>query len=106
MKTAKRNLFLGEKFNIFFGVEIVFYICVPRSSNEPSSYWHCQFTQTSTTFGRVSHHSIPPTPHGDQIRKEEEIAPSDSEPSSKYLRLPMETGRVPQPIVFSKAILL
>jgi len=50
--------------------------------------------------------AYPPTPHGDQIYKETEIAPRDSEPSSNCLRLPMETGRVPQPSMVNDAILL
>ena len=47
-----------------------------------------------------------PTPHGCQIYKETEIAVRDSEPSSDYLRLPMETGRVPQPSMVNDAISL
>ena len=49
---------------------------------------------------------FPPTPHGDQMNKEREIVAKDSEPSANYFRLPMETGRVPRPSVFSDAILL
>ena len=47
-----------------------------------------------------------PTPHGGQIYKETEIAVRDSEPSSDYLRLPMETDRVPQPSMVNDAISL
>jgi len=50
--------------------------------------------------------AFPPTPHGDQIYKERETAPRDSEPSSNYLPLPMETGRVPHPSMVNDAILL
>jgi hypothetical protein len=57
-------------------------------------------------FGTVGHNSIFPTPHKDQIIKEMEIAPGNSEASSHYLQLPMETGRVPQSIVVNDAILL
>jgi len=50
--------------------------------------------------------AFPPTPHGDQINKETEIAVRDSEPSANYLQLSTETGRLPQSIVVSDAILL
>jgi len=50
--------------------------------------------------------AFPPTPHGDQIYKERKIAPSVSEPSCNYLRLPMESGRVPEPSMVNDAILL
>jgi hypothetical protein len=50
--------------------------------------------------------TFPPTPHVDQICKETEIAPRDSETSSNNLRLPKESGRVPQPSIVNDAILL
>ena len=50
--------------------------------------------------------AFPPSPHGDQIYKETEFSPRDSEPYSNHLRLPMETGRVPQPSMVNYTILL
>jgi len=50
--------------------------------------------------------AFPLTPHGDRICKETEIAPRDSEASPNYLRLPMGTGQVTQPIVINDVILL
>jgi hypothetical protein len=50
--------------------------------------------------------AFPPTPHVDQINKEEVISLRDSEPSAEYLQLPTETSRIPQPVVVSDAILL
>jgi len=49
---------------------------------------------------------FPPTPYGDQMYKETEIAPRDSEPTCNYLRLPMETDRFPQPGTVNDEILL
>jgi len=46
------------------------------------------------------------TPHGDKKNKENKIAPRDVEPSANHLRMPTKTGRLPQPIVVSDAILL
>ena len=50
--------------------------------------------------------AFPPTPNGDQINKETEIAVRDSEPSANYLQFPTENGRLPQSIVVSDAIFL
>ena len=50
--------------------------------------------------------AFPPTPIGGQLHKETQIAVRDCEPSSNYLRLPMETDRVPQPSTVNDAILL
>jgi hypothetical protein len=55
---------------------------------------------------KVCHYSISPTLHVDQIIKEKEIAPRDSDPSFNYIWLPMDTGRVSQLIVVSDVILL
>jgi len=50
--------------------------------------------------------AFPPTPIGGQLHKETEIAARDSEHSSNYLRLPMESDRVPQPSMVNDAISL
>jgi len=60
----------------------------------------------SHSVWNVCHHSISPHPTRDEIFKETGIARRDLEPSSNYLRLPMETGQVPQPSTVIDAILL
>jgi hypothetical protein len=48
--------------------------------------------------------ALPPTPHGDQIIKETEIAPRHLKPSSNHLVFPTQTGRLPHPSTVNDAV--
>jgi hypothetical protein len=68
----------------------------PRPSKEHNAYCYCYLTQSPITFGTVCHHSISPTPHGDQINKETEIVPTDSDPPFANGNRPSSTAQCGQ----------
>ena len=78
----------------------------PRLSNERNAVGNVTLRSLTQRLEQFVIKAYFPTPHGDQIYKETEFAPRDSEPYSNHLRLPMETGRVPQPSMVNYTILL
>jgi hypothetical protein len=68
----------------------------PRPSKEHNVNWNCYISQSLTTFGTVCHHGISPAPHGNQINKETEIAPRDSDPPFANGNLPNSTAQCGQ----------
>jgi len=70
---------------------------------QTNAYWHCWLTQWPATFAAVSDHvqptnCTPPTPQNAHLTwTKTEIATECSVHYVRRLRLPMKTGRVPQP---------